>query len=372
MLKNLSTYIQKPERLDQESLKGLNETIEKYPFFQTARLLHIKNVQNVNSKVDENELHLTATYVSDRKILYYLLHKFPVPAKKTERKNIYGAGNHVEKEIKDTLKENISSTLNEQLNIYDTIPEAEIELIPGLAIDVRKEYGAGIELDDKTYSLNNPPKQSFSDGNEIFELDVRTGETETEDLTDSEIVTESIPADSELIEISRESSVDLEQKTDERPSASPSESSRESTDPSAATGSYPFTSWLEAIDKRLSLINEDDREEDIKTGTSQAEPSQDKIRKHDKESNGTLIDKFIESNPKIVPRKENAANDDISENSVKEHESFFTDTLAQIYIKQGHYAKAIFAYEKLSLKYPEKSAYFAGQISEIKKLIKNS
>ncbi len=81
-----------------------------------------------------------------------------------------------------------------------------------------------------------------------------------------------------------------------------------------------------------------------------------------------LIDKFIKSSPRLSPPKENAPHVDISEDSVKEHDGIFTDTLARIYIKQGYYSKAIFAYEKLILKYPEKSGYFAGQIEEIKKL----
>ncbi len=81
-----------------------------------------------------------------------------------------------------------------------------------------------------------------------------------------------------------------------------------------------------------------------------------------------LIDRFIESSPRIEPRKDDKPQVDISEDSVKEHDGIFTDTLAKIYVKQGYYSKAIFAYEKLILKYPEKSDYFAGQIETIKKL----
>ena len=41
-----------------------------------------------------------------------------------------------------------------------------------------------------------------------------------------------------------------------------------------------------------------------------------------------------------------------------------------MYTKQEHYEKAILTYEKLSLKYPQKSSYFADQINLIKKLKK--
>ena len=46
---------------------------------------------------------------------------------------------------------------------------------------------------------------------------------------------------------------------------------------------------------------------------------------------------------------------------------FVTETLAEIYLKQALWDKAINAYEVLSLKYPEKSGFFADRIREIKK-----
>ena len=50
---------------------------------------------------------------------------------------------------------------------------------------------------------------------------------------------------------------------------------------------------------------------------------------------------------------------------------FFTETLAKIYIKQGKFQQAINIFERLLLKYPEKSVYFADQIRFLKKLINN-
>jgi predicted Zn-dependent protease len=88
-----------------------------------------------------------------------------------------------------------------------------------------------------------------------------------------------------------------------------------------------------------------------------------------------LIDRFLTSAPGKITRNSNdeGASEkgnraEIVEKSDTENDDMITETLAAIYVQQKNYEKAINAYEKLSLKYPEKSIYFAGQIKEIEKL----
>jgi tetratricopeptide (TPR) repeat protein len=85
-----------------------------------------------------------------------------------------------------------------------------------------------------------------------------------------------------------------------------------------------------------------------------------------------LIDKFIATNPKIQFNNKFEYEDPTGSWQETESETIFTESLAKIYIKQGQYAKALQIFEKLNLKYPEKSTYFADQIRFLKKIIQNS
>jgi len=85
-----------------------------------------------------------------------------------------------------------------------------------------------------------------------------------------------------------------------------------------------------------------------------------------------LIDRFIESNPKIkVSPPDTGFKKTDLEDRFKPSDSLMTETLARVYVEQKNYAKAKQAYKILSLKYPEKSGFFADQIRAIEKLQEN-
>lgn len=132
---------------------------------------------------------------------------------------------------------------------------------------------------------------------------------------------------------------------------------------------HSFQEWLqlsrtEPIDRSNELSAQEKAE---KEAAEKAKQEEERLKKAE------IIDKFIESNPKISPIKPGTNAPVVQiESSSDDNSYLMTETLARVYLEQKKYTKAIQAYEILILKYPEKITFFADRISDIKILQQNN
>jgi len=118
---------------------------------------------------------------------------------------------------------------------------------------------------------------------------------------------------------------------------------------------------LSMVRKRLALINAEKHPIPVQDIENQF-PGTPKKQLNKK----TLIDQFIQDEPRIS--KPTTAFFNPSESAHRsniDEEEIVSETLAQLYAKQGNISKAIQIYKKLSLLNQEKSRYFAAQIEKL-------
>ena len=239
----LYEWITHPERLNRDTLYELRTLLARYPYFQTVRLLYLKNLFLLHDITFGEELRKAALYVADRKILFYLI--------EGERFTVSSF------EKQDLPKE--EAGLDRTLSLIDTflssLPEEPV--VMELPMDVTTDYTSFLLHEEEHVSDDIPQMKG-------------------QNLIDN------------FIEKSAEE---------------------------------PLLPQL---------------------GIKEAAPVKNKV-------------------------SEEEESEDNEEDM--EDESYFTETLAKIYVKQQRYSKALEIIKKLNLKYPKKNAYFADQIRFLEKLI---
>jgi len=324
-------------RIDHSVTAELKELVGIYPWFQSAHLLLLKGLHNTGDVRFDNQLHQSALYVASREVLYYLLH--PVKGR-------------VVKPVRPTTRTVLPDMTDSQQVVLDTAKNSE-EVIRILE---REEEEAALASGQK--SKGRVKTTVLATDSEIDESGTVTIIYEDGDETIKEslvFIDPSITAGGsyDILELDESESVSgtSEEIPEEMPAEIPPEMPQEipAEIPAEMPSEIPLEITIEAETSGSAAISE-------RRPLSQAE----------------LIDRFILTNPKIEPAREKRDEPvvDISKPFTEETGGFVTETLARIYVNQGYFSKAIDIYEKLSLKYPEKSSYFASRIEEIKKLIK--
>jgi hypothetical protein len=311
-----------------------------YPMFSLAHVLGVR-IREALGQGKDTELKLAAIYAADRRKLYELVTEVTPP---------------VEVEEEPVMDEPEGIRFSDEPNM-----EADVIIEHHAPYAAPAREGSLLELDEETEIEDMSPESS---GEKEEYAEDEGGEDRTGGEEDSQTEDHWELSSETLIEAVVKDEADLEDPDteEEAPAIDVVETH---TDEEITVSDEEVA----ASDEEVTVSDEEGSgsaegigpaEEEKVAGPETADPRELKNR---------LIRNFIMGDPgPIRADRDSGLKGDVSLASIREHDGFITDTLAKIYVKQGLYAKAIYAYEKLSLKYPEKSAYFAAQIEKIRNI----
>ncbi len=312
--KDFTYLLQNPQHLTEEQTNALQNLTIEYPYVQSARALYLKGLKNKGSFKYNHELNTTAAYTTDRSILFDYI--------TSEEFNQH--------EISEAIKLNSESLKDIDVNDIDDISVNKSVTID----DALKEHIKNTEgvLDPDLFQQKVKPDEV------AHFLSLR-------ETTPEQVI---LDIDAKHIEETPEQVLKI---------GKPLEFDK--------TETHSFTEWLKITSFKPIDRSQPAPEQTTDNEAIEAPKSSSRAEKFD------LIDKFLESNPKIVPSKD-APKINIDIEDKVAHDGLMTETLARIYLEQHNYEKAIQSYKILSLKYPEKSGFFADQIKAIKELKENN
>ncbi len=297
-----------PGLLNEQTLEQIREVIEEYPFFQTGRMLWMKNLHILGHIKYNNELKLAAAHIADRGKLFELI--------------------------------------NENAGKLESVMPDEIDVDKG----IQEEWKENEQIIDRKEQI----KVKLLNEDEAFETAVE----EQRDISDilqneNDDIRYAFPLDSDNIVLPSADLLDYEMAGTANYQLAEYE-----TTPNLDE-SRTFYEWLNLLKQQSVEIKEKEHKAKIST---------------EKDKKMSLIDNFLERGERkriVTDEKEfeNIQPEDFSKKSLQENTDIMTETLANIYIKQKHYSKAIDIFEQLRLKYPEKNIYFAHRIKELEEQI---
>ena len=310
--KEFINYIKNPNSLEKNSVKELQKLVNDFPYFQSAHLLLSLASKKWDASVYQKSLKKTAIVVTNRSHLFNLIQQFEI-------------SNTV---IEDSDHQRL--VVEEVLEPIDSTKELNILKATELLIE-----NSDSEISETEFQQKTKPN--------------------AEEVLENEIAKQVVGAivEKQMLNLSDTQLVFNQNKEPEN-----------------------FTDWLRLIqksNKQLSAENildiNTDNNTDIKTRLEKGKIITQESALNKKLKNLALIDKIIEKSPGQIKIKDDQkfySPEHNAKESLLENEHLVSETLAKIYALQGSVNKAVRAYEILSLKFPQKSAYFASLIQKLK------
>lgn len=316
-------YLSHPENLNGYSISFLETLVKEYPYFQTGRLLYVKNLHNVNSISYEKNLHIASAYAPTGKMLYAFI-------KKTT------GSQHTD--LAPPPKGQIVTETS-----FPSEQPSRTETIPG-------NITSSNEINLKEETLTVLHEEAVIMKTNVSKLsDIKTAETIKDEYDELQVL------EKEMLKEALRGSAPFglpDEKHTMSEIKSSDFSSQQTTSDNKKQGKYSFNDWLKIVSDQHS------------------ECAQEKITH---KSQTKLIDHFLLeefSKTTAKPRAQFYSAETMAKKSITDDETFVTETLAGIYLRQGNLLKALRAYEILMVKHPEKIHIFAPLLEKIKNLLK--
>ena len=304
-LEEFIDLVKEPSHTSEAHIPSIEKILNDYPYFQTAHLLYAKALHSSNHINYRNTLKKTAVIAGNRTVLYRLMQ---LPSEVVKVPVI------VQEEVKPVVTEKpIEKTVSNVSITYDVVPSIKTEKPPVVETVIQEP-----------------------------EIKVHVSPYEEKKESLSEVILQPILeayVDTEVLKITEKESLETAEKS--------------------------FTDWLHTVAEHTPVVDTSLVKPQEKKEEKTEEPLKVKSRSEKQQMMDKLLNEDLRIN-KIAPDKNFFAATEKTRSSVIENEELVTETLAKIYKVQGNNSKAIRAYEILSLKFPEKSAYFASLIQEIK------
>ena len=198
----LQQWIQHPEELSEDSLRELREMLVRYPYFQTARLLYLKNLYALGDASFKSELQKSALYIADLSVLFYFIEKERLAVRQHAEEHPKDVGEASRTDRTLDLIDRFLSDMPEQLG--DELPLPAETNVDYVSVLMREEEEAedvtplkGQELIDRFIKQSHEEEEQCSQATQEEEAGIdmeaeQPEETEEEPESDEQYFTETL------------------------------------------------------------------------------------------------------------------------------------------------------------------------------------